>query len=121
MKANTKQQAIDNLIKVIMISVMKNLFILLLALLTFTTCDDSDRDDTWLQKKKGGRLVEIPVYIGLRPMVNAITTRAENPLDPATENYMNSLRFFRVRSRRVSQSQRRLSRNTVQPGAHFLS
>lgn len=64
---------------------MKNLFILLLALLTFTTCDDSDRDDTWLQKKKGGRLVEIPVYIGLRPMVNAITTRAENPLDPATE------------------------------------
>ncbi len=94
MKANTKQQAIDNLIKVIMISVMKNLFILLLALLTFTTCDDSDRDDTWLQKKKGGRLVEIPVYIGLRPMVNAITTRAENPLDPATENYMNSLRFF---------------------------
>lgn len=77
-----------------MISVMKNLFILLLALLTFTTCDDSDRDDTWLQKKKGGRLVEIPVYIGLRPMVNAITTRAENPLDPATENYMNSLRFF---------------------------
>ena len=73
---------------------MKNLFILLLALLTFTTCDDSDRDDTWLQKKKGGRLVEIPVYIGLRPMVNAITTRAENPLDPATENYMNSLRFF---------------------------
>lgn len=72
---------------------MKNLFILLFALLAFTACDDSGRDDV-LPKKEGDGLVEVPVHIGLRPMVNAVTTRAENPLDPATENYMNSLRFF---------------------------
>ena len=72
---------------------MKNLFLLLFALLAFTACDDSGRDDV-LPKKEGDGLVEVPVHIGLRPMVNAVTTRAENPLDPATENYMNSLRFF---------------------------
>ena len=61
--------------------------------MAFTACDDSGRDDV-LPKKEGDGLVEVPVHIGLRPMVNAVTSRAENPLDPATENYMNSLRFF---------------------------
>lgn len=65
----------------------------LFALLGITSCQEDTTLDVEQTEKSDIQRVTIRVNVSPRPMIDAVT-RAESPLDPSTENFINSLRFF---------------------------